>query len=177
VIVVEAADGQFVDDAAQFWAEATAKRDHDPEVAPLALARPVIEAVLGSSRRSRLLVALDSIEQVVGLAASEPSAGDSAVADLRYLGVLPNLWVLEWPPRSLPRSRNRSRPRDSPTPFYRSTLTTTPRSVHTSTRGGFLSETSPPITALHGSNSDTGSALGRPNDRSPNEDPVSAGRS
>jgi ribosomal protein S18 acetylase RimI-like enzyme len=92
VILVEAADGQFVDDAAQIWAEATAKRDNDPEVASLALARPVIEAVLRSSCRSRLLVALDSTEKVIGFAAIEPSAGESSVAELRYLGVAPSLW-------------------------------------------------------------------------------------
>jgi GNAT superfamily N-acetyltransferase len=91
VIVVEAALGQFVDDAAQIWAEATAKRDQHPEVAPLALVRPVIDAVLGSSLRSRLLVAVDSTGQVIGFAAVEPS-GDSDAAEVRYLGVLPSVW-------------------------------------------------------------------------------------
>ena len=91
LIVVEAARGQFVDDAAQIWAEATAKRDNDAEIAPLARSRRVIDAVLTSSLRSRLLVAVDAAGQVVGFIAVEP-AGDSDVADIRYLGVLPSTW-------------------------------------------------------------------------------------
>jgi ribosomal protein S18 acetylase RimI-like enzyme len=89
---VESARGQFVDDAAQIWAEATAKRDNDPEVAPLAQSRPVIDAVLTSSFRSRLLVAVDSTGQVVGFTTVAPSAGDGAAAEVRYLGVLPSVW-------------------------------------------------------------------------------------
>jgi 2-oxoisovalerate dehydrogenase E1 component alpha subunit len=77
LIVVESALGQFVDDAAQIWAEATAKRDNDPEIAPLALSRPVIDAVLSSSVRSRLLVAVDTTGHVVGFTAVGPSAGES----------------------------------------------------------------------------------------------------
>jgi len=93
LIVVESALGQFVDDAAQIWAEATAKRDNDPEIAPLALSRPIIDAVLRSSLRSRLLVAVNATGQVVGFMAVEPSASDSdAAAELRYLGVLPSVW-------------------------------------------------------------------------------------
>ena len=92
LIVVESALGQFVDDAAQIWAEATAKRDNDPEIAPLALSRPVIDAVLGSSLRSRLLVAIDATGQVVGFTAVEPSTGDSDAAEVRCLGVLPSVW-------------------------------------------------------------------------------------
>jgi ribosomal protein S18 acetylase RimI-like enzyme len=91
LIVVESALGQFVDDAARIWAEATAKRDSDPEVAPLALSRPVIDAVLTSSLRSRLLVAVDATEQVVGFIAVQP-IGDSDVAEVRYLGVQPRVW-------------------------------------------------------------------------------------
>jgi hypothetical protein len=34
LIVLEAARAQFVDDAAQIGAEATARRDNNPEVAP-----------------------------------------------------------------------------------------------------------------------------------------------
>jgi GNAT superfamily N-acetyltransferase len=92
LIVVESALGQFVDDAAQIWAEATAKRDNDPEIAPLALSRPVIDAVLRSSLRSRLLLAVDATGQVVGFIAIEPSASDSETAELRYLRVLPSVW-------------------------------------------------------------------------------------
>jgi ribosomal protein S18 acetylase RimI-like enzyme len=92
LVVVESALDQFVDDAAQIWAEATAKRDNDPEIAPLTLSRPVIDAVLGSSVRSRLLVAVDPTGQVVGFIAVEPSANDSDAAEVRYLGVLPSLW-------------------------------------------------------------------------------------
>jgi RimJ/RimL family protein N-acetyltransferase len=92
LIVLESALDQFVDDAAQIWAEATAKRDNDHEIAPLALSRPVIDAVLGGSLRSRLLVAVDLTGQVVGFIAVEPSASDSDAAEVRYLAVLPRVW-------------------------------------------------------------------------------------
>jgi GNAT superfamily N-acetyltransferase len=92
LIVVESALGQFVDDVAQIWAGATAKRDNDAEIAPLALSRPVIDAVLSSSVRSRLLVAVDATGQVVGFTPIEPPAGDRGAAEVRYLGVLPSVW-------------------------------------------------------------------------------------
>ncbi|MBQ1075144.1 phosphotransferase [Micromonospora sp. C31] len=42
-------DERHIDEAARIWAEATAARDGDTEIAPLRLARPLIEAVLDSA--------------------------------------------------------------------------------------------------------------------------------
>lgn len=91
VVVAEA--GEHVDDAAEIWAEATAARDGDVDVAPLDLSRPIIEAVLNSSDRSLLLIALDADRRALGFAAAEPTSdlGDRR-AELRYLGVRPDAW-------------------------------------------------------------------------------------
>ncbi len=91
VVVAEA--GEYVDDAAQIWAEATAARDGDPDVAPLDVSRPVIDAVVNSSPRSLLLIALDADGRALGFAAAEPISDVKAQrADLRYLGVRPDAW-------------------------------------------------------------------------------------
>lgn len=87
-----AAPGEHLDDAAQIWAEATAGRDGDPDVAPLELSRPIIEAVLTASPRSLLLVACDHAQTPVGFAVTEPLRGDEHCAELRYLGVRPRAW-------------------------------------------------------------------------------------
>lgn len=84
--------GRYVDDAAMVWAQATAARDGDADVATLDLSRPVIRAVLDSSPRSALLVALDAAEHVVGFAAVAPAPGDGTVAEIYYLGVRPDRW-------------------------------------------------------------------------------------
>jgi len=83
---------QYVDDAAMVWAQATAVRDGNADVAPLDLSRPVIQAVLDSSPRSALLVGLDAQEHVVGFAAVAPTGGDGTVAEIYYLGVRPDRW-------------------------------------------------------------------------------------
>jgi ribosomal protein S18 acetylase RimI-like enzyme len=91
--VLETRDQPYLDAAAQLWAEATAARDHDDEVAGLDLARPVIDAVLASSPRSRLFVGLAQTEQVLAFAAVEPlRTSETATAELRYLGVQPTQW-------------------------------------------------------------------------------------
>ncbi len=87
-----AGHAEYVDEAAAIWAEATAARDGAAEVAPLSLARPLIQRVTERSPRSLLLVALDAGERVVGFAAIEPAPADAATADLRYLGVHPRNW-------------------------------------------------------------------------------------
>jgi GNAT superfamily N-acetyltransferase len=93
VDVIVAGAGDYVDEAAQIWAEATAARDGDDEVAGLELSRPLIAAVLDSSPRSGLLVARDDQGAAVGFAAIEPLGGkDEETADLRYLGVRPSAW-------------------------------------------------------------------------------------
>ncbi|GAB3848263.1 hypothetical protein GCM10027610_069600 [Dactylosporangium cerinum] len=83
---------EHFDDAAAIWAAATAARDGDTEVAPLSLARPVIERVIEGSPRSLLLVALDPGDRVVGFAAVEPTPADGSTADVRYLAVHPRSW-------------------------------------------------------------------------------------
>jgi ribosomal protein S18 acetylase RimI-like enzyme len=79
--------------AAHIWAEATAARDGDPDVAPLDLSHPLIEKVIDSSARSLLAVARDAEGRALGFAAVEPLAGlDDHRASVRYLGVRPEFW-------------------------------------------------------------------------------------
>lgn len=79
--------------AAHIWAEATAARDGDPDVASLDLSRPLIEKVIGNSPRSLLAVARDTESRALGFAAVEPLAGpDDERASVRYLGVRPEFW-------------------------------------------------------------------------------------
>ncbi|MGV9309553.1 N-acetyltransferase family protein [Nonomuraea sp. NPDC003727] len=92
VRVQVAGHGQHIDEAATIWAETTAARDGDDEVAPLSLARPVIQAVVDSSPRSLLFVALGADERIVGFAAVEPVPADESTAEVRYLGVHPGSW-------------------------------------------------------------------------------------
>jgi GNAT superfamily N-acetyltransferase len=87
-----AGPGEHLDEAATIWAEATAARDGDAEVAPVSVARPIIQRVIESSPRSLLLVALDPAGQVVGFAAVAPTAGHDSTADIRYLAVRPGHW-------------------------------------------------------------------------------------
>ncbi|WP_170210202.1 GNAT family N-acetyltransferase [Saccharopolyspora antimicrobica] len=77
-----------VDDAARIWAEATAARDRDPEVASLESARPIIQGVLDRSPRSLLLVAVAG-EEALGFAAVEPVG---STAEVSYVGVRPSAW-------------------------------------------------------------------------------------
>lgn len=49
-----------VDAAAQIWAEATAARDSEHEVASLDISRPLIQTVLDRSDRALLLIARES---------------------------------------------------------------------------------------------------------------------
>ncbi|MFC4066260.1 GNAT family N-acetyltransferase [Actinoplanes subglobosus] len=83
--------GQFVDEAAAIWAATTAARDGEAEVAPLDLARPVIQAVVDSSPRSLLLVVADD-DRIIGFAAVEPVPPSGSTAEIRYLGVHPGSW-------------------------------------------------------------------------------------
>jgi ribosomal protein S18 acetylase RimI-like enzyme len=92
VRVVVAPPGEYLDEAAQVWAEATAARDGDPDVAPLEVSRPVVAAVVTRSPRSVLLVALDAEGKVLGFAACQPSPGNDTLAQLRCLGVRPACW-------------------------------------------------------------------------------------
>ncbi|MFI0796152.1 GNAT family N-acetyltransferase [Micromonospora rubida] len=88
------ASPERVDAAAQIWAETTAARDGDEDVAPLELARPLIRAVLDSSPRSVLLVADDG-GLTIGFAAVEPcgpGSEEQVIAEVRYVGVSPRVW-------------------------------------------------------------------------------------
>ena len=104
-----------VDDAAQIWAEATAARDGDHEVAGLSVSRPIIEAVLGLSPEAFVLIARADDGNAVGFAAVQPvaarhtaaePAGDAAAepvtgagaqaagrrAELAYFAIRPSSW-------------------------------------------------------------------------------------
>ncbi|MFD1372348.1 GNAT family N-acetyltransferase [Actinoplanes sichuanensis] len=83
--------GLHLAEAAAIWARATAARDNDPEVAPLSLALPLIERVIESSPRARLLIA-EADGRIVGFAAVEPMPADESTAHIRYLGVDPENW-------------------------------------------------------------------------------------
>lgn len=74
-----------LDTAAQIWAEATAARDGNDDVAPLELSRPVIQHLLDLSG-SFLLVAEVS-GTVAGFATAAPAG--AGVAGLHYLAVGP----------------------------------------------------------------------------------------
>jgi len=94
VRVTEAIRGSGdIDVAAQIWAEATAARDGDEEVADLSVSRPVIEAVLARSPESFVLIARADDR------AGSASAGFVAVrpsgegrAEISYLGVRRGSW-------------------------------------------------------------------------------------
>jgi ribosomal protein S18 acetylase RimI-like enzyme len=91
VQVTEAIRGSGdIDIAAQIWAEATAARDGDEEVADLSVSRPVIEAVLARSAQSFVLIAYADAASAAGFAAVEP-AGERR-AQVSYLGVRPGSW-------------------------------------------------------------------------------------
>src|SRR5215472_11119895 len=82
-----------VDAAAQIWAEATAARDGEDEVAELADSRPIIQAVLDRSPESMLFLARLSNGLPLAFAAVEPGRDqDRKVAELSYIGVSPHLF-------------------------------------------------------------------------------------
>ncbi len=89
--VTEARRGsRDVDDAAQIWAEATAARDGEDEVAGLSQSRPIIQAVLDSSPAAFVLLAWAVDGAAAGFVAVEPIAGISHTrAEVRYVGVRP----------------------------------------------------------------------------------------
>jgi ribosomal protein S18 acetylase RimI-like enzyme len=91
VIEVRAGSPQ-VDEAAQIWAEATAARDGEEDVADLEVSRPIITGVLDRSPRALLLIARTA-EGTAGFAAVEPLGDtDGNAAEIRYLGVRPWMW-------------------------------------------------------------------------------------
>jgi ribosomal protein S18 acetylase RimI-like enzyme len=90
-------DPRDVDAAAQIWAEATAARDGDSEVARLEISRPVIDAVLQRSPQAFVLVSRDSDGNETGFAAVEAlttSTKTRATAQVSYFGVRPGRWGL-----------------------------------------------------------------------------------
>lgn len=88
-------DRSHVGGAAQVWAEATAARDGDHDVAPLEISRPVIASVLGRPR-AVLVVALDEDNQVMAFAVAAPAhdgtASPASTAEVEYVGVRPGKW-------------------------------------------------------------------------------------
>ena len=82
-----------VDAAAQIWAEATAARDGEDEIADLADSRPIIEGVLSRSADSVLLLARSDDGVPLAFAAVEPvHDAEQRTAELSYLGVSPRLF-------------------------------------------------------------------------------------
>ena len=94
-----------IDVAAQIWAEATAARDGDEEVADLSASRPVIEAVLARSPESFVLIARADAGVSDGSAADHNAGGNTVGAgfaaveptgegraQVSYLGVRPGSW-------------------------------------------------------------------------------------
>jgi ribosomal protein S18 acetylase RimI-like enzyme len=90
-------DKSHLNGAAQVWAEATAARDGDPDVAPLEFSRPIIARVFGQPR-AVLVIALDDDDQVVAFAVAEPLLADAeprrpaTSAEVQCVGVHPKLW-------------------------------------------------------------------------------------
>jgi len=88
-------DRSHIDGAARVWAEATAFRDGDPDVAPLEDSRPIIAGVAGRPR-SVLVVALNDEDQVMAFAVAAPAlAGADDLAgtvEVEYVGVRPGGW-------------------------------------------------------------------------------------
>lgn len=88
-------DRSHIDGAAQVWAEATAARDGDPDVAPLEISRPIIASVFDQPR-AVLVVALDQASQVAAFALAAPAHGNAAApattAEVEYVGVRPRNW-------------------------------------------------------------------------------------
>jgi ribosomal protein S18 acetylase RimI-like enzyme len=84
--------GHHLVEAGAIWAEATAARDGDTEVAPSGPATALVQRVVESSPRSLLVVAADADERVVGFAAAEPMASDASTAHLRFVAVRPGHW-------------------------------------------------------------------------------------
>jgi ribosomal protein S18 acetylase RimI-like enzyme len=96
VTTVLRGDDSHIDGAAQVWAEATAARDGDPDVAPLEDSRPIIARVLGRPG-AVLTVALDEGNQVVAFAVAAPAHASAArpcasTAEVEYIGVRPGRW-------------------------------------------------------------------------------------
>ena len=93
-------DRSHIDGAAQVWAEATAFRDADPDVAPLEDSRPIIAGV-AARPRSVLIVALDDEDQVTAFAVAAPAREGTddlvGAAEVEYVGVRPGGWGPAWP--------------------------------------------------------------------------------
>jgi len=94
VDVVEASRGSLeLEDAAQIWAEATAFRDGETEIAELADSLPILEAVLDRSPQYFVLLAQADGGVAAGFVAVEPVAGThGAQAEVSFLGVRPSRW-------------------------------------------------------------------------------------
>ena len=88
-------DRSHIDGAAQIWAEATAFRDGDPDVAPLEGSRPIIAGVFGRPR-SVPVVALDDEDQVMAFAVAAPARAGTddlvGAAEVEYVAVRPGRW-------------------------------------------------------------------------------------
>lgn len=78
-----------VDGAALVWARATARRDREAEVPPLAAARAVVLDRL--QEQGSIFVVAEQERAIVGFAIAAPIAS-SRVAEVHYVGVDPEHW-------------------------------------------------------------------------------------
>jgi len=99
VEVAEARRGsRELEEAAQIWAEATAFRDGESEIAGLSDSLPIIEAVLDRSQKAFVLLARADTGDAAGFAAVEPITAESTTepigtrAEVAYFGVRPSMW-------------------------------------------------------------------------------------
>lgn len=86
---VRLGDTADIDGAAKVWARATAKRDGEAEVPPLAAARAVVVNRLQEERSIFVVAANES--GVVGFAIAAPAASVRR-AEVHYVGVDPEHW-------------------------------------------------------------------------------------
>jgi ribosomal protein S18 acetylase RimI-like enzyme len=91
-VTVRAGGPDDVDGAARVWAEATAARDGDDEVAPRSDSRPILLRALGEPG-AEFTVAVDG-DRVVAFATAAPAKGDGGgrFAEVSYVGTAPDRW-------------------------------------------------------------------------------------
>ena len=94
-VKVRAGNRDDIDGAAQVWAEATAARDRDDEVAPLSDSRPILLRALGEPGAA-FTVAVDE-GRVVAFATAARATNDGGAergrfAEVSYVGTAPDRW-------------------------------------------------------------------------------------
>ena len=86
---VRLGDRSDIDGAALVWARATAKRNGKAEIPPLNAAKEVVLESLGQKRSTFVVAENEGV--VIGFATAEPTTS-LRVAEVRFVGVEPDLW-------------------------------------------------------------------------------------